>query len=167
MFSTCAGNVSDIVFSNINVSTKYYDPSWWGRAEPIYVTTCPRNPSSYEGSISNLLFINITANSENGIFLSGSKGALLTNLRFINMNLNYRRITKYTAGLLDYRPGCQELVKHKTSGMMMEHIEGLEVKNVAMRWSNGKWSNPLEFRPSTVNNISFLNFNSGLYTNSK
>ena len=83
------------------------------------------------------------------------------------MNLNYRRITKYSAGLLDYRPGCQELVKHKTSGMMMEHIEGLEVKNVAMRWSNGKWSNPLEFRPSTVNNISFLNFNSGVYTNSK
>ncbi|RZC20620.1 hypothetical protein D0Y65_007129 [Glycine soja] len=69
-----------------------------------------------------------------------------------------------------YRPGCQELIKHRTAGMMMEHIEGLEVKKVEMRWSNSQleqWNNPLEFRPSTVNNISFLNFNSGSYTNSK
>lgn len=167
---SCAGNVSDIIFSNINISTRYYDPSWWGRAEPIYVTTCPRNSTTKEGSISNVLFINITANSENGVFLSGSKRGLLRNLRFINVNLTYRRFTNYAGGLFDYRPGCQELVKHKTAGMMMEHIYGLEVKNVEMRWSNGhlkEWNNPLEFRPSTVNNISFLNFNSGLYTDSK
>ena len=165
-----AGNVSDIVFSNINISTRYYDPSWWGRAEPIYVTTCPRNSTSKEASISNILFINITANSENGIFLSGSKRGLLRNLRFINMNVTYRRFTNYAGGLLDYRPGCQELVKHNSAGMMMEHIEGLEVKNVDMRWSNEQleqWNNPLEFKPSTVTNITFLNFNSGLYTNNK
>ena len=162
--------MSDIVFSNINISTRYYDPSWWGRAEPIYVTTCPRNSTSKEGSISNILFINITANSENGVFLSGSKRGLLRNLRFINVNLTYKRITNDPGDLFDYRPGCQEMVKHRTAGMMMEHIEGLEVKNVNMRWSNDhvkEWNNPLEFRPSTVNNISFLNFHSGLYTNSK
>ncbi|KAL1312370.1 hypothetical protein HN51_038987 [Arachis hypogaea] len=166
------GNVSDIVFSNINISTRYYDPLWWGRAEPIYVTTCPRSATSKEGSISNILFINITANAENGIFLSGSKRGLLRNLRFINMNVTYRRFTSYEGGLWDYRPGCQELVKHNTAGMMMEHIDGLEVNNVEMRWSNeqeqlDQWNNPLEFRPSTVNNVSFIHFNSGFYTNSK
>ncbi|KAI4300739.1 hypothetical protein L6164_034079 [Bauhinia variegata] len=164
------GNVSDIVYSNINIRTRYYEPLWWGRAEPIYVTSCPRDSTSKEGTISDLLFINITANSENGIFLSGSRRGLLRNLRFINMNLTYRRWTKYPGGLIDYRPGCQELVKHNTAGMMMEHIEGLEVKNVEMRWSNqhsGQWNNPLEFRPSTVNNISFLNFHSGLYMSRK
>ncbi|CAJ1910277.1 unnamed protein product [Sphenostylis stenocarpa] len=164
------GNVSDIVFSNINISTRYYDPLWWGRAEPIYVTSCPRDSTSKEASISDILFINITANSENGIFLSGSKRGLLRNLRFINMDITYRRFTNYAGGLLDYRPGCQELVKHRTAGMMMEHIEGLEVINVDMRWSNHQleqWNNPLEFRPSTVNNISFHSFNSGFYTDSK
>ncbi|ESW34264.1 hypothetical protein PHAVU_001G138000 [Phaseolus vulgaris] len=164
------GNVSDIVFSNINISTRYYDPLWWGRAEPIYVTSCPRNSASKEASISDVFFINITANSENGIFLSGSKRGLLRNLRFINMDVTYRRFTNYAGGLLDYRPGCQELVKHRTAGIMMEHIEGLEVKNVEIRWSNNQleqWNNPLEFKPSTVNNISFLNFSSGFYTDSK
>ncbi|MFQ6631830.1 hypothetical protein Gotur_009130 [Gossypium turneri] len=160
------GNVSDITFSNINISTRYYDPSWWGRAEPIYVTTCPRHSDSSEGSISNLNFVNISAVSENGIFLSGSKGGLLRNLRFININLTYKRWTKYMGGLVDYRPGCQGLVNHSTAGIIMEHIDGLDVENVNMRWFDGRtvqWDNPLDFRPSTVNNISLLNFHSGVY----
>lgn len=130
------------------------------------MTTCPRDSSSKEGSISNLLFTNITANSENGVFLSGSKGGLLSNLRFININFTYRRWTKYDGGLVDYRPGCQGLVKHNTAGIMMEHIDGMEVENVNMRWfdyHSRRWNNPLDFGPSTVNNISFLNFHSGLY----
>jgi hypothetical protein len=166
----CTGNVSDIVFSNINISTRYYDPLWWGRAEPIYVTTCPRDSTSKEASISNVCFINITANSENGIFLAGSKRGLLRNLSFINMNITYRRFTGYAGGLFDYRPGCQELVKHKTAGIMMEHIEGLEVRNVEMRWENNEleqWNNPMEFKTNTVNNIYFSNFNSVLYSNSE
>lgn len=160
------GNVSDITFSNINISTRYYDPSWWGRAEPIYVTTCPRHTTSKEGSISNLVFINITSTSENGVFLSGSKHGQLSNLRFTNVNFTYRRWTNYADGLVDYRPGCQGLVHHSTAGIIMEHIEGLEVENVDMRWSDDRsrrWNNPLDFRPSTVNNISLFNFRSGLY----
>lgn len=160
------GNVSDITFSNINISTRYYDPSWWGRAEPIYVTTCPRNSKSKAGSITNLLFINITATSENGIFLSGSNGGHLSNLRLVNLNLTYKRETNYVDGLVDYRPGCGGLVNHSAAGIIMENIDGLEVENVNMRWSDdltGRWNNPLDFRPSTVNNISLLNFHSGLY----
>lgn len=160
------GNAGDITFSNINITTRYYDPSWWGRAEPIYVTTCSRNSCFKAGSISNVLFINITATSENGIFLSGSEDGKLSDIRFINMNLTYRRWTKYAGGLVDYRPGCQGLVKHNTAGIIMEHVEGFEVENVNMRWFDAKtglWNNPLDFRPSTVNNISFFNFHSGLY----
>ncbi|KAA8518224.1 hypothetical protein F0562_015698 [Nyssa sinensis] len=160
------GNVSDITFSNININTRYYDPSWWGRAEPIYVTTCPRHAKSKVGLISALSFVNITATSENGIFLSGSGGGLLSNLKFINVNLTYTRWTNYADGLADYRPGCEGLVNHGTAGIIMEHIEGLELKNVDMRWSedqSSRWNNPLDFRPSTVNNISLLNFHSGLY----
>ncbi|KAH6793902.1 Pectin lyase-like superfamily protein [Perilla frutescens var. hirtella] len=160
------GNVSDITFSNINISTRYYDELWWGRAEPIYVTTCPRDGRSKAGSISNLQFINITATSENGVFLSGSKGGVLSNLKLYNVSLTYRRWTNYTGGLIDYRPGCQGLVSHSTAGFVMEHIDGLDLENVNMRWGEGKteqWNNPLDFRPSTVNNISLLNFHSGLY----
>ncbi|KAF5747714.1 polygalacturonase ADPG2 [Tripterygium wilfordii] len=161
------GNVSDVTFSNINISTRYYDPSWWGRAEPIYMTSCPRDSTSREGSISDVLFINITANSENGVFLSGSKHGLLTNIRFINMNFTYNRWTNYSGGLVDYRPGCQGLVKHSTAGIIMENMKGFDVENVSMWWSDDhgrrQWNNPLDFRPSTVNGISLINFHSDSY----
>ncbi|KAI7992133.1 Exo-poly-alpha-D-galacturonosidase [Camellia lanceoleosa] len=160
------GNVSDITFSNINISTRYYDPSWWGRAEPIYVTTCPRHRNSKAGSISNVQFVNITAKSENGVVLLGSRRGLLRNLKFLNVNITYKRWTTYDGGLVDYRPGCEGLVKHRMAGIIMEHIEGLEVENLNMRWSkdrSAQWNNPLDFRPSTVNDISLLNFHSGLY----
>ncbi|KAM2830776.1 hypothetical protein PS2_036293 [Malus domestica] len=160
------GNVSEITFSNINMSTRYYDRSWWGRAEPIYATTCPRHSKSNEGSISNLLFVNITSTSENGVFLSGSKGGLLSDLRFINLDLTYRRWTNNAGGLVDYRPGCQGLVKHSTAGIIMEHINGWVIDNVNMRWSDDplrQWNDPLDFRSATVNNICLLNFHSSLY----
>lgn len=160
------GDVSDVTFSNMNIKTRYYEPAlWWGRAEPIYITTCPRDSNSKEGSISNIRFINISATSENGVFLSGSKAGLLSNLRFQNVNFTYRRWTNFPDDLVDYRPGCRGLVKHSPAGMIMEHIDGLELENVNMRWSgviqNKRWNNPLDFLPSTVNNISFLNFQSG------
>ncbi|KAJ9695725.1 hypothetical protein PVL29_010950 [Vitis rotundifolia] len=159
------GDVSDVTFSNMNIKTRYYEPVlWWGRAEPIYITTCPRDSNSKEGSISNIRFINISATSENGVFLSGSKAGLLSNFRFQNVNFTYRRWTNFPDDLVDYRPGCRGLVKHSPAGMIMEHIDGLELENVNMRWSgviqNKRWNNPLDFLPSTVNNISFLNFQS-------
>ncbi|KAK4799132.1 hypothetical protein SAY86_024497 [Trapa natans] len=160
------GNVDDVTFSNIDIRTRYYDPSWWGRAEPIYVTTCPRDPSSREGSISNVRFINITAESENGMFLSGSQHGILSNLSFSNVDVTYKRWTEYEGGLVDYRPGCRGLVHHSMAGMMMENIKGLQIENVNMRWSDGRsqeWDNPLDFIPSTVNDISFFNFHSDLF----
>lgn len=166
------GNVSDITFSNINITTRYYDPSWWGRAEPIYVTACRRAAgeaaaaSEHAGFISGVQFLNITATSENGVFLSGSGGAPLSNLKFSNVSLRFKRWTNYSDGLLDYRPGCRGLVRHGTAGFMMEHIDGLEVENVMVRWASDpalKWNNPLDFRPATVNNISLLNFSSKPY----
>ncbi|KAK9125397.1 hypothetical protein Scep_014243 [Stephania cephalantha] len=160
------GNVDGVTFSNINISTRYYDPSWWGRAEPIYVTTCPRDSNSKAGSISNLQFINITAVSENGVFLSATEGGLLRDFKFINVQLSYRRWTNYTDGLIDYRPGCQGFVNHSVAGIIMEQIEGLQIENMNMRWSDSHskgWNTPLDFNPSTVNNISLFSFHSGLY----
>lgn len=169
------GNVSDITFSNINITTRYYDPSWWGRAEPIYVTACRRDPAAVAASsdqeaaagfISGVRFLNITATSENGVFLSGSGGARLSNVKFSNVSLSFKRWTNYSDGLLDYRPGCRGLVRRRSAGIMMEHIDGLEMENVFLRWALDpglKWNNPLDFRPATVNNVSLLNFFSKSY----
>lgn len=87
-------------------------------------------------------------------------------MKFSNLNLTYRRWTTYPAGLVDYRPGCRGLVNHSMAGIIMEQVKGFEVKDVNMLWAKDQsqwWNNPLDFRPSTVNNISLINFRSGVF----
>uniref|UniRef100_A0A0D6R5Q4 Pectate lyase superfamily protein domain-containing protein n=1 Tax=Araucaria cunninghamii TaxID=56994 RepID=A0A0D6R5Q4_ARACU len=160
------GNVNGVTFSNINISTRYYDPSWWGRAEPIYVTACPRNPSTVVGLISNVRFVNITATSENGIFLAGSKESILTKIELINVKIKLKRWTNYEGDLLDYRPGCQGLVHHHTAGVMMEYLSDVILNNVNMTWALNKtanWEVPMDFKPSTVKKIYLSDFQSAMY----
>ncbi|CAN6440542.1 unnamed protein product [Victoria cruziana] len=159
------GNASDILFSNIKMETRYYHHSWWGRAEPIYITSCPREQNSKAGSVSNVKFINISAVSENGAFLSGSAKGLLSDIEFINVNMTYRRWTNFDGGFVDYRPGCQGLVKHSTAGIIMEHISGLVTEKLRMDWVQNNitgWNTPLDFAPSTVNNIHLTDFQSSV-----
>ncbi|KAH7299199.1 hypothetical protein KP509_25G077000 [Ceratopteris richardii] len=156
-----SGNIYDVVFSNFNIMTRYYDVSWWGRAEPIYLTSCPRSSSTVAGSIYNISFVNITAVSENGIFMSGKDGGLLRNVVLENVKLHLHRITNYTGGLLDYRPGCQGLVEHQNSGIFVEQVSGLLLNNVQV-FLDPNISTPfvpIDIAPSTLKeNIKFMNF---------
>lgn len=101
------------------------------------------------------------------MFLSGCKGGLIRNLIFSNVDLSFRRWTNYVGGLVDYRPGCSGLVNHSMAGMIMEYVDGLVLQNVSMKWSqNGSvgWDRPLDFRASTVNNITITDFHSGSFS---
>lgn len=161
------GSVNGVTFSNINITTRYYDSSWWGRAEPIYVTACPRDPSTVVGSISNVRFLNITATSENGVFLAGSAESFLSKIQLDNVNINLKRWTEYEGGLVDYRPGCQGFVHRQTAGVIMEYITDVIMKNVNMIWTltnkTADWNVPFDFKPSTVNKIVLADFQSALY----
>lgn len=161
------GSVNGVTFSNINITTRYYDSSWWGRAEPIYVTACPRDPSTVVGSISNVRFLNITATSENGVFLAGSAESFLSKIQLDNVNINLKRWTEYEGGLVDYRPGCQGFVHRQTAGVIMEYITDVIMKNVNMIWTltnkTADWNVPLDFKPFTVNKIVLADFQSALY----
>ncbi|OVA06079.1 hypothetical protein BVC80_1125g7 [Macleaya cordata] len=180
------GSASDITFSNIEINTDYNFPMWWKRSEPIYVMTCPVPPHDLNskvlgggGSVTNLQFINISSHSEEGVFLSGSSEGVLSNLKFINVNLTYyrRQPTKDSKEyvLVDCRRrGCRlgddhddDVVCQSMAGMVMENIDGLQIENMKMRWNKSEqylkgWNvRALDFSPSTVNNISLLSFSSG------
>ncbi|MCO5591228.1 hypothetical protein L7F22_045209 [Adiantum nelumboides] len=157
-----AGNIYEVLFSNFNIMTRYYDLSWWGRAEPIYVTSCPRSSATVVGSIYNVSFVNITAVSENGIFKSGPEGDLLRNLTLENIILQLQSFTNYTGGLLDYRPGCQGLVnKHQNSGIYIERLSNLLLNKVQVSFApnNQRPFVPIEIASATIpENIEFVDF---------
>lgn len=155
------GNVNNVTFANIHMSTRYYHPSWWGFAEPIYVTACPRTVATVVGSVNNVHYINITTTSENGIFLSGSEESFLKGLHFNNVNVTLVRWTNFSAGYHDYRPGCQGLVKHRMSGLFMEYVEDVWMRKVILQWKGcgmKDWGLPFDITPSTVRDMHLMDY---------
>lgn len=158
----CAGNVDNVTYANIQMSTQYYDPSWWGLAEPIYISACARTPETVVGTVNNVRFINISTTSENGIFLAGSRESLLRGLHFKNMNVTLARSTNYPGGYHDYRPDCEGLVPHRMSGWFMEYVEDIWMQQVSVQWQGAMnvsdWGLPFDFTPSTVHEMHLVDF---------
>lgn len=147
------GNVDNVTYANIQMSTRYYHPSWWGLAEPIYVTACPRTPKTVVGSIQNIHYINITTTSENGIFLSSLGGRNLKGMKFRNVNVTLERTTNYSGGHHDYRPGCEGMVPHRMSATFLENVDDLRMQGVIVRWKTARvwdWGLPFDFAAGTT-----------------
>ncbi|KAI3991591.1 hypothetical protein MKX01_001058 [Papaver californicum] len=167
------GMASDITFSNIKFNSDYNGGQLeWTTAEPIYITTCPQDSKS---KISNLRFINISSHSEKGVVLSGGSRheGVLRNLKFMNVNLTYHSTNLIDNAEVDNESGgCSRghfnQNKQPTTGIKMEHIDGLVIENMIMRWVNNAshlksaWKNvnTFDFQPSTVNNVSIHSFSS-------
>ncbi|KAI7845668.1 hypothetical protein COHA_000782 [Chlorella ohadii] len=120
------GDVSHVVFSNIAVSTRYTDSSWWGAAEPIYITAVPRTAGTKVGKASDIAFRDITVTAENGLFiqggpLGGGPGHLLhTPFSLYGLVLQRIRITQekrsnYAGGCQDLRPSSNGTEPHAAS----------------------------------------------------
>ena len=116
------GTVTDVVFSNIIMDLQLWSDVWWGKAEPIYVTSYPRADGNNKdanwrfpkgethgrcGEVSRIYFNNIVATSENGCFVGGDVIGKVNHVYFNNVKLRHRRVTNYATGMADLRP-CRD-----------------------------------------------------------
>ena len=129
------GTVTDVVFSNIIMDLRLWSDVWWGKAEPIYVTSYPRADGNNKdanwrfpkgethgrcGEVSRIYFRSIVATSENGCFIGGEAGKV-KDIHLDNVSLRLCHMTDYKGGIYDKRPcrgwtltNCQPLVTHLT-----------------------------------------------------
>jgi hypothetical protein len=115
------GTVTDIVFSNIQLDCRLWSDVWWGKAEPIYVTSYPRANGNHKdanwrfpkgqiegrcGEVSRIYFNNITATSENGCFVGGDVPGKVKDIYFNNVRvrLNPLPSTLHSPLFMDKRP---------------------------------------------------------------
>jgi len=111
------GTVTDVVFSNIQLDCRLWSDVWWGKAEPIYVTSYPRANGNHKdanwrfpkgqiegrcGEVSRIWFNNIAATSENGCFVGGDVPGKVKDIYFNNVHV--RMINKGETLLMDKRP---------------------------------------------------------------
>lgn len=111
------GTVTDVVFSNIQLDCRLWSDVWWGKAEPIYVTSYPRANGNHKdanwrfpkgqiegkcGEVSRIYFNNITATSENGCFVGGDEQGKVKEIYFNNVRVNLKKAGQPL--MMDKRP---------------------------------------------------------------
>ena len=138
------GTVTDVVFSNIQLDCRLWSDVWWGKAEPIYVTSYPRANGNHKdanwrfpkgqiegrcGEVSRIYFNNITALSENGCFVGGDEPGKVKDIFFNNVRV---KLVGNTGNIMmDKRPckgegfvkvGRDELLKMRVP-LLTEHAQ--------------------------------------------
>ncbi len=96
------GTVTDVTFANIQMDLQLWSDVWWGKAEPIYVTSYPRANGNHKdqnwrfpkgqtegrcGEVSRISFSNITATSPNVCFVGGDVAGKVKDIYFNNVRI--------------------------------------------------------------------------------
>lgn len=139
------GTVEDVTFSNMIVDCKLFSDVWWGKSEPIYVTSYPRAVGNHKdagwrfpkgatkgacGEVKNIRFINIASTSENGIFIGCDTPGKISNILLQNINLTLKEQTRYPKGIYDRRPCDGEgFLKGNVYGIYAENAEGITIRD--------------------------------------
>lgn len=127
------GHVRNASFSNIIIETRRFADCWWGCAEPITISTHNRTEDVPSGHISHIRFSNITCDSENGVFLSGSEGNAIEDVSFERVHVTLRAKSKWPRGMYDLRPGFGKGIESiKSPGFLLRQVEGAALRNCSV-----------------------------------
>lgn len=134
-----------MLFSNCIVETRLFHHKWWGQAEPIYVTSLPRNDKTTVGHIKNVRFDQILCRSENGAFIAGSEtggNKTIDNVIFSNVRIEIDKWSKWPGGKHDRRPidgqehgGLHNAMIH---GVFLECAQNIQLNNVDVVWGKNR-----------------------------
>ena len=124
------GTVTDVMFSDIQMDLQLWSDVWWGKAEPIYVTSYPRANGNHKdanwrfpkgeiegrcGEVSRIYFNNITATSPNVSFVGGDVEGKVKDIYFNNVRIH--RTDAQQALVVDKRPCVSPLGKRQLASL--------------------------------------------------
>lgn len=129
------GDVEQVVFSNMVVETRLFDDAWMGRGEPIVVKALPPTSLSRPGRVRNVVFRNVLARSENGVYVEGEHPDRIEGIRFESVDLTLAKSSRWPGGRLDRRPCTTDGIRpHPTSGFMIQKASDVTLRNCSVRW---------------------------------
>ena len=129
-----AGTVENVLFSDMVIETRHFHDAWWGRAEPIYVSTQRREPSLPVGPVRHIRFRNLLCRGENGAFLRGCAESRPRDILLEDVRIEINRTTAHADGRYDCRPGVTGFIERATAGLYAEELDGLTLRACEVAW---------------------------------
>ena len=133
------GVIENLLFQNIVIQTRLHTGYWWGKGEPIHISALPMAETKTPGVIRNLRFSNISAESEAGVLIYGSRQSIIRDVEFDQVKLNIKAgpMTPYVGGNFDLRgdvPPELSIFKHDIPGVFARYFDGLKLSNFEVQW---------------------------------
>ena len=130
------GNVSNVIFRDIQFTSRYYSDPWWGRGEAISLTAIPRLPTTKLGTLRDIQIQNVTGQAENSVRINGTTNSRIQNVSLENVSVKLDRWTKYKGGVFDNRPTkvLDPIETHNTPGFSIRDADGVTLKNCSVTW---------------------------------
>lgn len=163
------GTVTDVTFSNIQLDCRFWSDVWWGKAEPIYVTSYPRANGNHKdanwrfpkgqiegkcGEVARIRFNNITATSENGCFIGGDVKGKVHHIYLNNVNLTMKKTTAYKGGVYDKRPCKGEGFVHDQSyPLYIDTADNIFVSSLNIDYGKGFFNKELVVKDQQVDSF--------------
>lgn len=134
------GCISNIIFRDIQFTSRYYADPWWGRGEAISFTAIPRTGATHPGILENVLVQNVTGRAENSVRVNGSPACHIRNVTFENVAVTFDRWTKYPGGVFDNRPTkvLAPIETHGTPGFNLRYADHVTLKNCSVGWGKNR-----------------------------
>ena len=144
------GTVKNVIFSNMIVDCRFFSDVWWGKAEPIYVTSYPRAVGNHKdagwrfpkgategkcGEVSHIYFHNVKCFGENGCFVGGDTQDKVNNIYFDEVEVNLQKRTDYEGGIYDKRPCLGEgFINDDTYGFYIHTASAIHIDDCDVNW---------------------------------
>ena len=143
------GTVTRVVFDNLIVEGHYFSDVWWGKAEPIYVTSYPRASSNHKdgnwrfpkgvtegrcGEVSDIWFRRILCQSENGSFIGGDVPGKVHDIHLVDCQFTLGRTTDYPGGVYDLRPRQGDgFITDDTYAIYVQTATDIDIQNCTVK----------------------------------
>ncbi|WP_338036224.1 glycosyl hydrolase family 28 protein [Haloferax prahovense] len=135
-----SGVVENVLFTDIVVNSNMLPGPWWGKGEPIYVTSVPRDDDTDLGGIRNVRFSNIVARSENGALVYGSEGSDIETVEFDNVRIELTgsEHADEVGGNFDLQPSSvvTPIFANDIAGVHVENARDVTMRDVTVEWDD-------------------------------
>jgi len=153
------GTVEDIHVSDLLIETRMWGganfrevtPDWWGKGEPLFFSAGYRyhGKPQYPGKIRRVRVSNITAKSENSIFMGGCPESSIENVLLENVVLRFDKRSNEQSGQFDEQPPelGNSVYRHNTPGVYMRRCKDCEIDGLRVDWGEKpepEWSHLAE-----------------------
>lgn len=142
IFAHDGSDIEDLIFSGITIETRLHNGQWWGHGEPVHISCVSRFEGHKAGTVRNVIFNNILAESGQGILLYGLEESRIEGIEFNNVRLKIVSGTETIGygGNFDLRPATPislQLFEHDIPGIYAQWVDGLTISNFILRWGEG------------------------------